>query len=569
MNAMSPTVVFQHLRLHLLCNSVRQLLAQALMRLLTILVCSVLIWGLLFAVSWAGFYELKVRWNVGLDVRAMELVLGVLFLTLSVMLTFSTGIIIYSGLFASAESQFLMALPIPDDHVFAYKLQGSIAFSSWAFVLLGSPILIAYGLEMGDGAPWYYYLVMPLFFLGFVLIPGSIGAVACLLLVNIMPRHRRQVFVGLIVLFVVALVAWSYSWYRQAAQTSFSRTWFENLLGELSILSGTWVPFQWAARGLRLAALGRPVDMLLWLSLIWGNGLMAYVATLWLGRHLYRRGLNRLASGGTLRRRYGGAWMDGLVTRLLFFLDGQTRLLIVKDFRTFRRDPAQWAQIVIFLGLAAMYFSYARRFYEQDLGRSFKNFISLLTLLAGALLMCAYTGRFIFPMLSLEGRKFWILGLLPLDRARLVWGKFAFSAAGCLFAGEFLAIFSNLMLFMPPTMVLLHALTIGVLALGLSGLSVGLGACLPNFRETDPSKIAMGFGGMLNVIAGLLLLLVLIALMAVPAHIVFAGQPDQPLPFTELPWWVWCTHLAGLLLGLTAAAVPLRLGYRAMRGMEF
>ena len=183
--------------------------------------------------------------------------------------------------------------------------------------------------------------------------------------------------------------------------------------------------------------------------------------------------------------------------------------------------------------------------------------------------MCAYTGRFIFPMLSLEGSKFWILGLLPLDRARLVWGKFAFAATGCLLAGEFLAIFSNLMLNMPASMVVLHALTVGVLGLGLSGLSVGLGACLPNFRENDPSKIAMGFGGMLNVIAGLLLLLVLIALMVLPAHLLYARQPDQPLPLTELPWWVWTPHLAGLALGLAAATLPLRAGYRAMRGMEF
>src|SRR5205085_7987351 len=291
-------------------------------------------------------------------------------------------------------------------------------------------------------------------------------------------------------------------------------------------------------------------DMFYDLGLVWANGLFAYVPTLWLAQRLCRRGLNRVASGGTLRRRYGGAWLDGLVTRLLFFLDGQTQLLIVKDFRTFRRDPAQWAQVLIFLGLAVLYFPNMRRFYEQDLGRSFKNFISLLTLTAGCLLMCAYTGRFIFPMLSLEGRKFWILGLLPLDRSRLVWGKFAFSATGCLLAGEFVSVFSNLMLGMPPSLVLLHATAIGILALGLSGLSVGLGACLPNFRETDPSKIAMGFGGMLNVIAGLLVLLVLVLLMALPGHLVYAQQPDQPLPLTDLPWWVWGSHLAGFVVRL-------------------
>ena len=59
----------------------------------------------------------------------------------------------------------------------------------------------------------------------------------------------------------------------------------------------------------------------------------------------------------------------------------------------------------------------------------FQNFISLLNFCAVALLLCTYTGRFVYPLLSLEGRKFWILGLLPLDREQLLWGKFVFATA--------------------------------------------------------------------------------------------------------------------------------------------
>src|SRR5262249_25150233 len=205
-----------------------------------------------------------------------------------------------------------------------------------------------------------------------------------------------------------------------------------------------------------------------------------YVLTAWLAGRLYRRGFNRVATGGSLRRRYGGGWMDTLLTKVLFFLAPQTRLLIVKDLRTFRRDPAQWAQILIFLGLAVLYFSNIRRFYEQDIGKNFQNGVSLLNLTATAVLICAYTGRLLFRVLSLEGWKFWILGLLPLERARLLWGKFAFATLGALVVAEFLVIFSNAMLVMPWEIILVHLVAIMVLSIGLSGLSVGLGACLPN-----------------------------------------------------------------------------------------
>src|SRR5439155_10667592 len=115
----------------------------------------------------------------------------------------------------------------------------------------------------------------------------------------------------------------------------------------------------------------------------------------------------------------GGVWLDRALTGLVGFLDPQTKLLIVKDFRTFRRDPAQWAQVLIFTGLLSLYFANIRRLYVEDITWAYQNSISLLNLTATAFLLCAYTGRFIFPMLSLEGRKFCIRGLLPLQGAQL------------------------------------------------------------------------------------------------------------------------------------------------------
>ena len=119
---------------------------------------------------------------------------------------------------------------------------------------------------------------------------------------------------------------------------------------------------------------------------------------------------------------------------------------------------------MIFTGLLTLYFTNTRHFYQQDFGKPYKNGISLLNLASTGLLMCAYTGRFIYPMLSLEGRKFWILGLLPLQRERLLYGKFAFSATGALVIAEFLILFSDYMMEMPAAAVVLHALTVAVLA---------------------------------------------------------------------------------------------------------
>jgi ABC-2 type transport system permease protein len=560
------SVLLQWLRWRLLRNSFATLLHSSPMRLISIVLCSLVVWTCIYAGSIWGFHSLHLQ-QIPFAGGIIGTLFDMLFLALAIMLLFSTGIILYSSLYSSAETAFLLSTPAPADRVFAYKYQGAIAFSSWAFILLGSPILLAYGWVFE--VPWYFYALLPLFSLGFVLLPGCLGAFLCLLIVNFVPRRRKQVLLATALLLAAACILWGYRLSLSARAAVANPDALQRLLGQVSFAQEPFVPSNWMARGLEAAARGDVVGAFFPLALVWSNGLFLYVLTMWTAARLYRRSYNRLWTGGALRRRYGGHWLDHALGTLTVFFHPQTRLLIIKDFRTFRRDPAQWAQVLIFASLLVFYSVNTRRFYQEDIGRVYQSAVSLLNLTATAFLLCAYTGRFIYPMLSLEGRKFWILGLLPLQRQRLVWGKFAFSAIGALGIAELLVILSDLLLGMTGPVIVLHAVTVGVLAAGLSGLSVGLGACLPNFRESDPSKIAVGFGGTLNLVAGLLFLLAVIGLMAVPYHLFAAtGQGSDratPLFFG----WQLVRMAAGLALGVLAVIVPLRLGVRALGSMEF
>jgi ABC-2 type transport system permease protein len=569
MPRVNQALLFQKLRWHLLLNSWRVLFGQSSMRPLMILLCSLVVWVFVFAVSWAGFTFLQAEVGVPLEGGIVGILLDLLFLSLAVLLIFSSGLILYASLFASAETTFLLAKPVAADQVFAFKFQGAVAFSSWAFLLLGGPILIAYGLVCD--ATWFFYALLPLFFLGFVLLPGSLGALLALLIVNYIPRQRKQVVVSISIALALVLGVWIYRMFRASSTEMWqheTREAVTRLLSYFTFTRSSLAPSHWVSVGLRRAARGDVPSSLYYLALVWSNGLLMYLIAAATSSWLYRRGYNRMAGGGTLRRRYGGAWLDKLLTAALPFVHPSTRLLIVKDFRTFRRDPQQWGQILLFSGLMLLYFTNIRRFVES-LDARYQNSISLLNLCAIALLLCTYTGRFVYPMLSLEGRKFWILGLLPVQREQLLWGKFAFSTTGGLLIAESLVLVSDLMLLMPVEMVLLHILTVAVLAAGLSGLSVGLGACMPNFRETDPSKIAVGFGGTLNLVAGLLLLLLVLGLMAVPWHVRFMWAESEGRPATFLGVVAVAGLVLGLAVGIASVVLPLRAGIRTLRAMEF
>jgi len=599
---MNQALLFQKLRLRLLRNSWRAMTQQSSMRPLTILLCSAIVWTFIFAISWGGFLFLHTEVGVPLTGEIVGILLDLLFLSLAVLLVFSSGLILYGSLFASPETAFLLSSPVAVDQVFAYKFQGAVAFSSWAFLLLGTPILIAYGLVCE--AAWYFYVLLPLFFLGFVLLPGALGGLAALLIVNYVPKRRKQVLSVCLTALVLVLAGWLYRMV-QAAPTELWREEMREavtrLLSYFQFTRNPLAPSHWVSLGLRRVVRGEIGAALYYLALVWSNGLFLYVIAAAASTRLYRRGYNRMTTGGDLQRfpvlfrgrnhkpamdngrlplaavgkeNHRESWMDYLLYAVLVFVNPRTRLLLIKDFRTFRRDPQQWGQVLAFCGLMLLYFANIRRFVE-DVSGPYQNSISFLNLCAVALLLCTYTGRFVYPMLSLEGRRFWILGLLPLKREQLLWGKFAFSmTGGCLIAGGLILV-SDLMLLMPAPPILLHLLTVVVLAAGLSGLSVGLGACMPNFRERDPSKIAAGFGGTLNLVAGLLFLLLILGLMAVPWHMeayltmmpFLSDRKSEVALLSE--GFIGAGVVLGLLAGIACVVLPLRAGIRALREMEF
>jgi ABC-2 type transport system permease protein len=254
--------------------------------------------------------------------------------------------------------------------------------------------------------------------------------------------------------------------------------------------------------------------------------------------------------------------IDRLVLRWGFFLSPTMRLLIVKDLRLFRRDPVQWTQFLIFFGLLGLYFLNVRRFgYHDQNYRNWVNLISFMNLAVVGLILSTFTTRFIFPMISLEGRRFWILGLLPVRRETILWGKFLFAAIGSTVTCTLLVMLSDAMLRVEPLTFFIHQLATVTLCVGLSAIAVGLGAMLPNLREESPSKIAAGFGGTLNLVVSTIYIIGVVCLTAVPSHFLLAG-------LIEVHFVLWGAA-ASVLLGIIATVVPLKAGFRAFRELEF
>ncbi len=234
--------------------------------------------------------------------------------------------------------------------------------------------------------------------------------------------------------------------------------------------------------------------------------------------------------------------------RAFFFIPNEIRLLILKDLRTFRRDPAQWSQFLIFFGLLAFYFINIRRLSYDVQKPYWRNLISFLNLSVTALILSTFTSRFIFPLLSLEGQELLSpRAVLPLKARRVdPLGQVRVLRRGSRWwPPRSWSSLSDLMLRMGPATapIVLHMGMVAILCFGLSGISVGLGARLPNLKEDALPKIAAGFGGTLNLLVSLVFICAIVMSLAVPCHLYFAGQDNSPevggmsLSETQFQFW--------------------------------
>ena len=570
--------LFWRLRMRVFASMFRWMMGSAWLRAMLVGSLSLFFWSGLYVLFYYGFGFLA---SNQIHTDLVEPLYNAFFLALMVMLVFSSGIILYNALFCSPETAFLLTTPVRTQRIYQHKFQEAVWFSSWGFVLLGSPTLVAYG--VATSAPWYYFALLLPFIIAFVYIPASIGGILCLLIVNRMPSLRIHALAVAGIL-AIASVAWfAYAIIHGSQTDLMTVSWFTETIARLEFAEQRLLPSWWLSTGLlegsrdpAMIHSGSPpwAQSLMFLALLVSNALLFHVIGTWLAGKVYRKSYSRLFDEPAVLRRASTWWVDDLVSYGAFFLPRDVRLLLVKDFRLFRRDPVQWSQFLIFFGLLALYFVNIRRVSYNN--PTYSSLIGFLNLAVVGLILSTFTTRFIFPLISLEGRRLWILGLLPIRRDSILWAKFLLSAIGSIIPCTLLVALSDYMLQIDsPTIYISHEISCLALCLGLSAIAVGLGAKMPDLRAQSPSKIAAGFGGTLNLVisAGYIVLIVL--LTALPVHLNMSPSPEpislfeQSVRLVGSPTGVALGIALTIIAGVLATLVPMWMGFRAFRRLEF
>jgi ABC-2 type transport system permease protein len=237
-----------------------------------------------------------------------------------------------------------------------------------------------------------------------------------------------------------------------------------------------------------------------------------------------------------------------------------------KDLRTFIREPAQWVQFSLVFGLLAIYASGLRQM-NGDISQPRDLYlVAFLNLSVCALALSTLTTRFVFPQFSLEGRRLWILAMSPLRLPSLVIQKFISSTlcSGVVIVVILLIGGYNLQLGWRDS--LFFAGAIGLLAIGLNALAVGLGVLFPNLEESNAAKIVSGFGGTLCLVSSFIFILVFILLLAYMRWEVFRTNEVDHLWFRDSRGQAGLVLLFALTTLITA--IPLIFSRKKLKRLE-
>lgn len=563
MSDFPPKLALFRMRLQMFKNHIRSLDRDSSAKIFVVFIGLACIFAVGFYVSYYSFGYIEKFPAIGVHLNSR--LLGLLFMVLFAMVTLSAAIVSYTSLFVARETRFFFEQPIPPRLIFSLKIFESIAFSGWATFLLCLPVVIAFGKVRDVGVEFYFQAAFVL--LTFILFCGLAGALVTVVILVIV---RRWTFQKLFIAAGILMVTASWTFLRSFDFSSLDGE--QNLIAlerftvNLQALQSPFFPSSWATNSLLAASAGHHREYFFQIGVLLANTLILVpVLQNYAQRGYTRRWIKTIEPAPFWRRRDANKSTQTRLRKngLNTLFRGPMAVLVWKDLATFFRNPAQVSQFVLFLILTIVYVASLTQIPSTLFSNTvWELILHYANLTAICLILSSFTSRFLFPLISLEGRSFWILGLAPVDRSFLIHQKLMFGRVLIMSLGLTAAFFSSYCLkFNAPY--ILAALFITTLSSWvLTALAVGLGGAYPNFNEDNPARIAVGLGGTLNFFASAVTVMGLIGLEAAPYFIYSESRqpPDSA---------VWLSHVAALILALTVSHVAIRMGERTLKQMDF
>jgi ABC-2 type transport system permease protein len=529
-----------------------------------------LVLAALTAVFWAGcfvFFARVLEYFHGIgDFGPLltQRLLVLLLVTFFAVLLLSNTVTALTTFYLAGDVNVLLAAPVGRRQLHHARFVETAVSSSWMVLLFGMPAFLAYGVVYGAGPLFYAGTVAAL--LPFLAIPPAIGVLVATGLVLVFPARRARdallVLVGVLVAlgFLIARLSRPERLADPAGLAGFA-----SFLVGFGAAPSAFLPTTWVVEVLLPLLGAREGEPLFFLAMLYSTAAALFVVSAALVERSFLTAWTRAQEGGASTR--GERSLARGLRALARPLPRLPGLLLVKDVTVFLRDASQWSQLLLLLALVVIYvynFSALPVADGTPLGIVLRDIASFCNLGLAAFVTTAVAVRFVYPVVSLEGRSWWILRTAPVPLGQLWWSKFWIGFLPLILLGEVLVAATNHFLGVGHGLTLVFGLTLVPLIAAVVSLGLAFSAAYPRLDTQNAAQISTGFGAIVYMVTCLGLIALVVAIEAWPVSRMF-WQPHASIPLAGGE-----TFAVGLAFACVAAlctaifALARRRGLRAL-----
>ncbi len=497
--------------------------------------------------------------------RFISMVLFVFFLAVNL----GNIVVSFATLYKSSEVAYLLTKPISYTNIFILKFLDNFLYSSTTLFLLGFMVLLGYGTYFGYA--WYALLAVLLFILiPFMLLSACIAVLILMAIMKAASKYgfRKIVFALSALYLLIVMLFFRYS--NPIQLVADVNRYFPNVDEYMMSLDPgllIYLPNHWVSKFFFYLARGDIGGALPMAGILLGVTATAFVVCLllaqrfyfasWVATFQFRAETNQPA----LHRK---PWLFDF--RKPSWLQQQLEVLLKKEYFQFIREPSQWIHLGLMLVLVVLFVSSIGSL-RISLGDVNIRLVTYLVLFGfGAFLSSSLTLRFVFPMISLEGKAFWSVLSAPVSLQKHYAVKFLVSFVLILLLAELVTVFSNLpyarFTERRPLLMYFGIYSAFWLSLALTALNLGLGGYFVNFSEKNPIRVSSSQGATLTFLLSLLFLIAVLVIVLVPLNNYFLSL------FLFYPFDASVVVVPGTLLAVISmllAVASSELGLRSLR----
>ncbi|MEO0281144.1 MAG: hypothetical protein ABIN05_02180 [candidate division WOR-3 bacterium] len=446
-----------------------------------------------------------------------------LLFTIIFFLLFTSSIITsLSTFFRTPELEFLFSTPLKTEHIFFSKIVENGFYASWASLIISLPLIFSIAKVFNIES--IYLVKWLILFIGMLFVSTSFGIFIVFLISDLFKRFSLNFLISLIFIILISFFVFFFIFVKPDIFNLPKNATLEEVTKYLNSLEVE--QFKYLPSGLVLQIIFNDI-----------NAKSSSVQYFYLSVYIVFTVIFLLFIIKIYRKKYLGFSLLNLsikkkrskVLENKIFSKNLEIFLIVKDMVIFFRDPSQWGQSLIFMILLFIYsFSIIRSpiYFKTPF---YTYILSFANLGFSSYIMATLSVRFIYPLISLEGKTFSIIKS-SIKIERYFNSKLIFNFLIIFFLGEFLIVMTNIFLKMDLLIIVLSTIITFIFSFGITIINTGLGAILPDFNEKNPSKIASGFGGIVSAVISLFYVGLSLSVLSNPVKNYFESS-FRNLPF--------------------------------------